>query len=82
MTQGPYRYVRHPMYTAFFGAAVAFALLSANGVIALTSLGSVTLMYLARVGDEERMMLEAFGEPYRDHTLHTGRLLPRLGRRP
>lgn len=80
VTHGPYRYIRHPMYTSLFGTAIAFALLTANGLVALTSIGSVTLMYVARVGDEEDMMLQAFGDSYEEHRRKTGRLLPRSGR--
>jgi protein-S-isoprenylcysteine O-methyltransferase Ste14 len=80
VTHGPYRYIRHPMYASVFGTAIAFALLTANGVIALTGLGSVVFMYVARVADEERMMLQAFGDSYEEYRRRTGRLLPKLGR--
>lgn len=80
VTHGPYRYIRHPMYTSLFGTAIAFSLLTANGLVAFTCLGSVTFMYLARVVDEENMMLQTFGDAYEEHKLNTGRLLPRLGR--
>lgn len=80
VTHGPYRFIRHPMYTSLFATAISFALLTANGVIALACFGSVTFMYLARVVDEEDMMLQAFGDAYEEHKLKTGRLLPRLGR--
>jgi protein-S-isoprenylcysteine O-methyltransferase Ste14 len=35
-------------------------------------------MYYARVADEERMLVEQFGDEYRDYMRRTGRLLPRL----
>jgi protein-S-isoprenylcysteine O-methyltransferase Ste14 len=75
---GPYNRVRHPMYSAFFCLAASYALLSANWLIAASNLGAVTLMYLARVRDEERMMLEQFGEEYRVYMARTGRLIPPL----
>lgn len=80
VTHGPYRHIRHPMYTSLFGTAIAFALLTANALIALTSIGSVTLMYVARVADEENMMHQAFGASYEEHRRRTGRLLPKFGR--
>jgi protein-S-isoprenylcysteine O-methyltransferase Ste14 len=75
---GPYRSVRHPMYSAFFCLAIAYALLSANWIVALANLGAVTFMYLARVADEERMLVDQFGDEYREYMRRTGRLLPRL----
>jgi len=80
VTHGPYRYIRHPMYTSLFGTAIACAFLTANAVIAIAALASVTLMYRVRVSDEEAMMLQAFGASYEEHKLKTGRLLPRWGR--
>lgn len=80
VTHGPYRYVRHPMYTSFFCTALGFSLLTANWLVAIALVGSVTLMYTARVDDEEGMMLEAFGDAYRAYMARTGRLLPRFER--
>ena len=78
VTQGPYRRVRHPMYAAFFVSGIGILLHSANWFIAAVNLGAVTLMYLVRVPAEEAMMLEHFGDAYRQYMARTGRLLPRL----
>lgn len=78
VTAGPYRYVRHPMYTAFFVLGSGIGLLSANWLVAILNLGSLTWMYLVRVSAEEAMLLEHFGEAYRQYMKKTGRLLPRL----
>jgi protein-S-isoprenylcysteine O-methyltransferase Ste14 len=75
---GPYRRVRHPMYTALFCMAFAYSLLSANWIVAAANIAAVTLMYLMRVRDEERMLVDQFGEEYRAYMRRTGRLLPRL----
>lgn len=78
VVSGPYRYVRHPMYSALFLAALSYALVTANWLIALTCIGSVWVMYQVRIDDEESMMLAAFGEQYRELMRTTGRLIPRL----
>jgi protein-S-isoprenylcysteine O-methyltransferase Ste14 len=75
---GPYRFVRHPMYSAFFIIGIGFGLLSANWLVASIYLGPLAVMYLSRVIPEEKMMLDRFGEPYRQYMKRTGRLLPRL----
>jgi protein-S-isoprenylcysteine O-methyltransferase Ste14 len=76
---GPYRYVRHPMYTAFFIMGIGLFLLSANGLLGVIHLGAVAWMYHARVTDEEAMMHSHFGDAYRAYAARTGRLVPGLG---
>jgi protein-S-isoprenylcysteine O-methyltransferase Ste14 len=78
VTGGPYKVIRHPMYTAFFAIGVGFLLLSANLLVGILYLGTLSLMYFIRVGAEEKMMLAHFGEPYREYMRHTGRVFPRL----
>ena len=70
------------MYSAIFCVAISNALLSANWLIAVTSVVSVSLMYFARVADEERMLIEQFGDEYRAYMQRTGRLFPRLRHPP
>lgn len=78
VTDGVYRYVRHPMYTAFWLWAVAQALLLPNLVAGLSGLVGFGTLYLFRVVEEERLMIEAFGEVYRDYMARTTRLFPRV----
>ncbi len=78
ITNGPYRYVRHPMYSAFFILGLGFLLLSANWLVGLLYLGSLVLMYGMRVSREEEMMVSRFGETYRQYMQKTGRILPRF----
>ncbi len=75
VTSGPYRWVRHPMYTTFFVSALATLLVSANWVIGGGWLGQ-GIVAAARVGDEEELMIEEFGEQYRAYMERTGRFLP------
>jgi len=75
---GPYRRVRHPMYTALFCIAFAYSLLSANWIVAGANILAVTLMYFARVSDEEQMLIDQFGDEYRAYMRRTGRLVPRF----
>ena len=77
VTSGPYRLVRHPMYTAIFTLLIAFSLVSANWLIVLPCIVGFVVIY-ARINKEETMMIEQFGDKYRDYMKHTGRLLPRL----
>lgn len=78
ITDGVYRYVRHPMYTAFWLWAVAQALLLPNFVAGFSGIIGFGTLYLFRVGEEERLMIEAFGEAYRAYMARTSRLVPWL----
>src|SRR5512136_320074 len=71
--EGPYRFIRHPMYAAIFLIGIGISLLSANWLVALAYMLPVTIMYLVRVADEEEMMIEQFGNEYREYMQRTGR---------
>lgn len=77
ITRGPYRYVRHPMYTALYLLAFALFLLSANGVLTMLGFGYLTGVIATRLSQEEQYLVDAFGEPYRAYMRSTGRFLPR-----
>jgi protein-S-isoprenylcysteine O-methyltransferase Ste14 len=76
ITGGVYRYVRHPMYSAFFLWALAQFLLLPNWVAALSGVVGFGTLYLFRVGREEKLMLDAFGEQYRAYMERTARIVP------
>ena len=77
VTSGPYRWVRHPMYTALFGFFAGLVLVAASWLVALLVAAAIFVLY-ARIGEEEAMMLEQFGDEYRTYMQRTGRFLPRL----
>ena len=79
IVHGVYRRVRHPMYAAIFLFAIAQGLLLPNWLAGWGGFGSFAILYLVRTPREEKMMLEFFGEPYRDYVRRTGRLWPRRG---
>ena len=76
ITEGVYRHLRHPMYTAFWLWAVAQALLLPNWVAGLSGLVGFGILYFARVGREEQLMLDTFGEGYRNYMSRTKRVIP------
>ncbi|HKZ69521.1 MAG TPA: isoprenylcysteine carboxylmethyltransferase family protein [Anaerolineales bacterium] len=80
VTTGPYRWVRHPMYTSLFIFTIALLLASANWLIGLPLVLSLIVIVVNRIDREEALMMEQFGDEYREYMKRTGRLLPRLGR--
>jgi protein-S-isoprenylcysteine O-methyltransferase Ste14 len=76
ITSGPYARVRHPLYSAMQGWATGLALLTANWVFVVFA--ALTLIGLfARAPREEQMMLEQFGDEYREYMIKTGRFWPK-----
>lgn len=77
VTTGPYRYVRHPFYLAFFVAVVGGSIVTANWYLFLTSLLPCVFI-VARTRTEEHRLMERFGDEYRDYMAKTGRFWPKL----
>ncbi|MGE0281329.1 MAG: protein-S-isoprenylcysteine O-methyltransferase [Rhizobiaceae bacterium] len=77
VTDGLYRYVRHPMYSSFWLWAIAQFFLLPNWVAGLAGLIGVAILYFFRVGKEEAMMRQTFGRAYDDYAARTGRVVPR-----
>lgn len=82
VTDGPYRHVRHPIYTAMMAAAVGTALVFQSYLLGVAGLSIVTHLWWARA--EERLLSspEGLGDAYRTYAQRTGRLLPKVRRPP
>lgn len=76
ITSGIYRKIRHPMYTAFWLWAVAQACLLPNWFAGFAGLVGFGVLFIGRIGREERMMLETFGDDYREYMSKTYRIIP------
>jgi len=80
VTDGVFRRIRHPMYSAHLLWAIAQMLLLQNWIAGPAFLVVQVPLYLRRIPAEERMMLGQFGEEYREYMGRTGRLFPRFRR--
>lgn len=78
ITDGLYRFVRHPMYSSFWLWALAQVCLVQNGVAGPAGLVGVAILYWTRVGPEEAMMRGAFNGAYEAYARRTGRIVPRI----
>ena len=79
VTTGPYRYVRHPMYTALFTVGVGLGLLSASWYFLLPFIAT-GIVVAFRVRREEEAMIEKFGDEYIQYMRRTGRFFPPINR--
>jgi protein-S-isoprenylcysteine O-methyltransferase Ste14 len=75
---GPYRFVRHPSYTAILIMllGVGLVLLNWASLVVLLVTGLIGLGYRVRV--EEEALVEALGQTYVDYMRHTKRFIPFL----
>ncbi|MBM3150178.1 MAG: isoprenylcysteine carboxylmethyltransferase family protein [Chloroflexi bacterium] len=80
VSDGVYRYIRHPMYAAHMLWGIAQALLVWNWISGLASLVIFVPLYFLRVTREEKLMLEQFGDGYKSYMNRTGRIIPRLAK--
>ena len=78
ITSGPYRTIRHPIYTAFLLILGATLFISSNWLIGFCWLGMTVLEVLSRIQFEESLMIEYFGDGYREYMKRTGRLFPKI----
>jgi protein-S-isoprenylcysteine O-methyltransferase Ste14 len=79
VTSGPYRFVRHPMYTTMIVLFLSFSLTTANLPVTVSSILAIILTI--RWGlKEEGLMIGRFGREYEEYIKRTGAFLPRWGR--
>ena len=76
VTDGIYRFVRHPMYSAYFLWVLSQALLLPNWIAGPAGLLGFGTLFAFRLRCEEQMMLEAFGESYAAYAARTKRIIP------
>ena len=77
VTSGPYRWVRHPLYSVGTLLFLSFALMASNWFIALSSLLGL-VMLMVRLPKEEQNLIEKFGDEYKNYMKRTGRLIPKI----
>lgn len=80
VTTGPYARTRHPMYTALNMFSFSMALMTSNLLVLLFAI-LVILPFPWIVREEELVLLETFGEEYREYMMRSGRFFPRIRQR-
>jgi protein-S-isoprenylcysteine O-methyltransferase Ste14 len=75
---GPYRWVRHPIYTGILLGALGTAL-AVSQWRALCGVVVMTFAFYVKARHEETMMVQTFGAQYDDYKNSTGMLMPGIG---
>jgi protein-S-isoprenylcysteine O-methyltransferase Ste14 len=81
VTHGPYRWVRHPFYITAALLMLSTTLLASNWLIGASGL-LIMILLAIRTPKEERMLIDRFGNSYRQYMSQTGRYIPKIGRSP
>lgn len=77
MADGPYRYVRNPLYLGLWCMAAAITLLMPP-TGALFTMAALTVFLLRLIFGEEAFLSKQLGDPYRVYCASVPRLIPRL----
>lgn len=74
---GPYRWIRHPIYTGMLTAALGSAII-VDQVSAFLAMPIAFLAFRRKWRLEERLMEETFGEAYRAYKEKSGAIVPKF----
>ncbi|MGD9328924.1 MAG: protein-S-isoprenylcysteine O-methyltransferase [Cyclobacteriaceae bacterium] len=78
ITTGIYKYLRHPMYAAHLVWAIGQILILHNWIAGYSFIVTMLPFYFYRSRKEEEMLIEEFGDDYRDYKQKTGALFPKF----
>ena len=78
VTHGPYRWVRHPLYSLSFLLLLSLGLISANSFILAFGVLALTAIIRVVIPREEANLIGSFGDDYRVYMSRTGRFVPKL----
>jgi protein-S-isoprenylcysteine O-methyltransferase Ste14 len=74
--RGPYRWLRHPAYTGGLLAVMGFTLALGSWLMLIPIIIILLFAFSYRIRLEEKLLLTAFGDTYRDYMAQTWRLFP------
>jgi len=77
VTEGPYAFVRHPMYLAYLAFFLGMLLLSGDPLFGGTGMLIILSLMVLRVRYEERLLRDRFGEEYENYRRRVGAFIPR-----
>jgi protein-S-isoprenylcysteine O-methyltransferase Ste14 len=80
IVHGPYRLVRHPLYSSAALLVAGVSLIASNWFLFGTGIAVLCVLIL-RTRTEEENLVARFGENYRRYMGRTGRFVPRVGTR-
>ena len=80
VTQGIYHYLRHPIYSAHILWGLAQAFMLPNWLAGWGGLLFIIPVFLIRIPNEEKTMVDQFGEAYIEYMKKVGGVFPKFFR--
>ena len=80
ITSGIYRFIRHPVYTAFILGIFGTFLIIPNLLMLVFLLCTVVLMY-GHSNEEEKVLTKIYGNEYEEYKKKAGRFFPKIKRK-
>lgn len=77
VSHGPYRWIRHPLYSSAALLIVALSMITANWFLFVTGVMVFGVLVL-RTRTEEANLIARFGHSYQQYMERTGRFVPRI----
>ena len=74
--RGPYRFVRHPIYTSMFGMMLATGLAISHWIALVPAMAIFFVGTVIRVRSEERLLREEFGSEFEAYARRVAAMLP------
>ena len=81
ITDGPYRWVRHPSYVGYILGAVAAPVAVANTGLTLIAAAMIALTLAAAFREKRAWLRSPRSQSYREYQARTGMFVPFVGRR-
>ena len=78
IVDGVYRYIRHPSYLGIFMIILSFSIIYINLPGFLIEILFLWLYVSRRISQEEKMMINTFGDRYRNYMRGTKKMIPFL----
>ena len=78
ITSGPYKWIRHPLYSFAILLLISLSLMAANLFLFLYSLLAFLVFRFFVIPEEEKRLIGAFGDQYRNYQLGTGAMVPKV----
>lgn len=76
ITEGPYKYIRHPMYTMIWIWVICQWLILSNWIVGIMGVLTWSILYFIRLPEEEKLMIEKFGQEYKNYMRKTKKIIP------
>ena len=76
ITEGPYAYIRNPIYTGMFGMLVATGLAAEHWIALAIAIVIFWIGLVIRVRVEEKLLRAAFGQEFEDYAKRVSAVIP------